>query len=43
MTRKRTKSAALEWFVGLSTPEAPRTSSFGFWIPQQNTIVHPDP
>jgi hypothetical protein len=42
MTRKRAKSATLEWFAGLSTPEASRTP-FGVRIPQQNATVHADP
>ena len=43
MTRKRATSATLEWFAGLSTPEASRTLPFGFRIPQQNAIMHAEP
>jgi len=42
MTRKRAKSATLEWVGGLSPPEASRTPPFGFWIPLKNAIVHAD-
>ena len=42
MTGKTASSAILKWFAGLSIREASRMPSFGFWIPQQNTIVHAD-
>jgi hypothetical protein len=43
MIRKRRKSGARKWSVGLSTSEASWKRSFGFLVYQQNGSVHADP